>query len=110
VKNGTVQVRQGDVLLTRVARIPAGAKEKVRDNGRIVLAYGEATGHCHTIEDSLAAPRAALVEVDELTFLRVDEVSRVVHEEHDPITLEPGNYRITRQREYTPEAIVNVSD
>jgi hypothetical protein len=32
------------------------------------------------------------------------------HDEHDTIHLQPGRYQIVRQREYTPEAIVNVAD
>jgi hypothetical protein len=34
----------------------------------------------------------------------------VIHEEHQPITLEPGIYRVWQQREYTPEAIRRVVD
>ena len=34
----------------------------------------------------------------------------VTHEEHASIQLPKGNYRIVRQREYSPEAIRNVAD
>jgi len=34
----------------------------------------------------------------------------VVHEEHGPISLEPGTYRVWIQREYSPEAIRRVLD
>lgn len=44
-------IRQGDVLLTKVASIPAGCTEVPYDKGRIVLAYGEVTGHAHAIAD-----------------------------------------------------------
>jgi hypothetical protein len=43
-------------------------------------------------------------------FLEVPQRTQVVHEEHRPLTLEPGSYRITRQREYTPEAIREIED
>lgn len=33
-----------------------------------------------------------------------------VHQEHGPITLPPGNYRVQIQREYSPEEIRNVAD
>ena len=36
--------------------------------------------------------------------------AQVVHDEHATIALPPGKYRITRQREYSPEAIRNVAD
>ncbi|MGH9523996.1 MAG: hypothetical protein ACRD3E_15850 [Terriglobales bacterium] len=35
---------------------------------------------------------------------------RIVHEEHAPIVLPPGDYEIVRQREYSPEEIRNVAD
>jgi len=42
--------RQGDVLLIRVDALPTGLREIPRDRGRVVLAYGETTGHAHAIE------------------------------------------------------------
>lgn len=44
-------IRQGDVLLSPVKSLPAGCTEVPLDKGRIVLAYGEVTGHAHAIED-----------------------------------------------------------
>jgi hypothetical protein len=34
----------------------------------------------------------------------------VTHQEHSKIELPAGNYRVIRQREYSPEAILNVQD
>lgn len=45
------QIRQGDVQLQPVATLPAGCVEIQPDGNRIVLAYGEVTGHCHAIYD-----------------------------------------------------------
>ena len=51
------------------------------------------------------------MEVGEGLYLRVGEEGvRIIHEEHDPIILDPGNYEIVRQREYSPEQIRNVAD
>jgi hypothetical protein len=44
-------IRQGDVLLTPCTTLPAGCTEVPLDKGRIVLAYGEVTGHTHAIAD-----------------------------------------------------------
>lgn len=109
------QYRQGDVYLTRIPTIPAGAAPRPLDQGRVILAYGEVTGHAHQISTPetvclLDAPSADQTDVLDLAYLKVDAVSQLVHEEHNTITLEPGNYRVTRQREYTPERIVNVAD
>jgi hypothetical protein len=41
--------RQGDVLILETAAAPTDAVEVPRDKGRIVLAYGEVTGHAHAI-------------------------------------------------------------
>ena len=42
--------------------------------------------------------------------LRLPEGVEVVHEEHGTVILAPGDYRVTIQREYSPEAIRNVID
>lgn len=47
-----IQYRQGDVLLVRIDNDDTeGYVEVPRDAGRVVLAYGEATGHAHAIYD-----------------------------------------------------------
>lgn len=103
--------RQGDVGITQVAAIPPNAIA-VENTGRIVLAYGEVTGHAHAIAEPEArefthAEAGGIVR----RFLQVfDRGATVRHEEHAPIPLPPGFYEITQQREYTPEAIRNVAD
>lgn len=94
--------RQGDVLIQRVNDIPAGLLPVDRDQGRVILAYGEMTGHAHIILDD-AVSMFAPADVDEMTdrFLRVEAECAVLHEEHDTITLAPGAYVVRRQREYT---------
>lgn len=89
--------RQGDVLLVKVAKLPEGC-EKERYKERIVLAYGEVTGHAHAI-----SPAAASYFIYENTnYLQVDQPTNLVHEEHDAIAVEPGIYKVVRQREYDP--------
>ena len=92
-------VRQGDVLIIGVAgELPASARELPREQGSVILAHGEATGHAHRIR----SPRVTLFAVGDDRFLRVDAPSDLVHEEHAPIHLQPGLYRVVRQREYQP--------
>jgi hypothetical protein len=98
--------RQGDVGIVRVARLPKGAKAKPRENGRIVLAYGEVTGHAHAITAEVATE----YELGGDVYVKADGELEVRHEEHGAITLSPGIYKILHQREYTPEAIRNVAD
>jgi hypothetical protein len=100
------QFRQGDVLIERIPAIPAGVKPVVRDAGRIVLAYGEVTGHAHAIADV----NALLFGDGEDLYLEADGTVTLRHEEHAPIEIPGGAYRVTRQREYSPEAIRSVAD
>jgi hypothetical protein len=101
--------RQGDVLLQRVDDIPEGLQTVPLDNGRVILAYGEVTGHAHAVLGDVEFLAADLQELEE-RFLRVENEAEVVHEEHYTITLPPGGYRVVRQREYTPEEIRTVAD
>lgn len=105
--------RQGDVLFTRCAGIPEGNK---RANGTV--AYGEVTGHSHRLQESNLAT-ATVFDCGEGLFVRVSDEglslegtggATFIHEEHGPISLPPGDYQITIQREYSPEAIRNVVD
>jgi hypothetical protein len=93
-------LRQGDVLLIPLARIPDDAFV-VEQGSRIVLAEGEATGHEHAV----LGERVELIEADDGT-LYVEVVGRerakLVHEEHETILLQPGPYEVRRQREYDP--------
>lgn len=97
--------RQGDVLLVKVDSMPkAAVAEAAQDS--IVLAYGETTGHAHRV----SAQNAKIYALNEERFLEIHQATNLVHEEHDPIALTPGVYRVVRQREYTPERIRRVSD
>lgn len=44
--------RQGDVLIIPVKNFPEQCEPVARENGQVVLAHGEATGHAHVITDS----------------------------------------------------------
>ena len=96
--------RHGDVLIEE-----AGALPEVREKlPHTILAQGEVTGHAHRIEPSSDAD---LYSTREGLFLHVRGRSvSVMHEEHTPITLSCGCYRIWRQREYSPQEIRVVRD
>ena len=115
-------VRQGDVLLMRVADHDVDVKvgaEVPREGGRVILAHGEVTGHSHAIAHKAAylyelppdmtrdGDNAALA-LDRI--LRLTRTVSLVHEEHGTIKLEQGNWRVRTQREYSPEELRNVQD
>ena len=92
--------RQGDVLVREVTEIPTGLKKVPLDKGRVILAYGEVTGHAHAVLGDVEFLAADLKEMQD-RFLRVEQEAQIVHEEHSTITLPPGLYEVVRQREYT---------
>lgn len=105
------QASQGDVLFTRVPKIPKGAK-CVEKPGPVIVAHSE-TGHHHVF----TSPEVKLFEVPndpftcylqlagpaELTHLRP-------HDTHEAIMFGAGCFEVRRQREYTPEGFRMVQD
>ena len=78
-----LQLQQGDVNIEST-QIPQEAV-KITSN---VIAQGEATGHAHRLEGD-----AYLLELGDRIFINVlSGNARVIHEEHGPITLPPGQY------------------
>jgi len=96
--------RHGDVLIATADSLPAGARKRPN----LTLAYGEITGHSHRVKEPGAAE---LWESGGVLFLKVvNETATLIHEEHLPIILPRGLYRIWRQREYTPQQIRQIAD
>lgn len=86
--------QQGDCLLYRIEGIPSGAR---KDAGR-VLAHGELTGHAHRLTE---ASDGLLVEIDGQLYVSVGPGgATITHEEHKPVELPQGDYRVGRVREY----------
>ncbi|WP_245602074.1 hypothetical protein [Hamadaea tsunoensis] len=92
------------------ADLPAGLVAAPRDRrNRMVLALGEATGHAHVATGDRVSLLCPPDEPDRL-YLVIEGYGRLVHEEHGPVSLSPGAYRVVRQREYFPGAIRFVAD
>jgi len=112
--------RQGDVLLYKIGYIPGNnfrpiggeVKQSIltkfrnlfsKTKDRIVLAYGEQTGHHHSFPWSRG-----------VTFFRddggsgggylhvADETANLTHQEHGTIEVPKGDYRVVQQRQFTP--------
>lgn len=102
--------RQGDILVISTDSLPDGLTEVPRDDGRVILAYGEVTGHAHAIgESDVHLLEGANLE-DRFLQVLADGGCLLVHDEHASIRLPAGNYIVRRQREYSPEAIRRVAD
>jgi hypothetical protein len=100
--------RQGDVFVESFSGLPEFARQAPLPHGTLV--HGEATGHKHRVEDLEAAKVYAGAVPGELFLEVTGNVVRIVHEEHGPLEIPKGTYRIWRQREYSPEAIRTVID
>jgi hypothetical protein len=100
----SILYRHGDVLIRYIASLPVGAQKRLG----ATLAHGEITGHSHRIQQSHAVQ--LWVHGSDL-FLEVKEPSAtLVHEEHRAIELPQGLYRVWKQREYRPDAYMEVVD
>lgn len=118
------QYRQGDVFLFQVDSLPKGATPVPLDGNRLVLAYGEVTGHAHAIYDHLDVSaradeitdalmercKARLYEHKGERYLLVKEQVALKHEEHETHLLAPGVYELPIQVEFSVENIRRVAD
>lgn len=104
------QIAQGDVLFFAEKELPGNIKKaKCRRIGLVTFAEGEVTGHHH----SCVADGVELCEDEEGTlWCEVERTATVTHQEHNPVTLDPGVYRIGIVREVDPfeDEIRDVAD
>ncbi len=95
------QSAQGDLIALGITDYNATLLGARQDS--LVLAAGSATGHSHRMEhaDGLAVHEPSEDEKrnNGVRVLVLDKPNRIVHDEHDPVPLEPGTYLIRRQRE-----------
>jgi len=103
-------MRQGDVLLVRVTRLPK-ARTLNLDATRpdVVLKFGESTGHCHSFRGEEAA-KVRLWDAGAERYLQVLERATLQHEEHASIVVEPGIYHLPEQVVYERGELQRVAD
>jgi len=102
---GEGMYRQGDVLLVPATPNAFDLRPvyRKREDGGIILAAGEATGHHHRIRDR-SAREYREVGRPRRRYVRVGpRGATITHEEHDPIQVPQGTYEIVQQREFAPE-------
>lgn len=101
--------QQGDVLIFKVDKLPDGLDLAKVNNGKYVLAAGETTGHAHVMDAGVGTMYA---DSEKTLWLKVEKAATITHEEHHPVTLDPGFYKIGIVREVDPfsEEIRRVTD
>jgi hypothetical protein len=113
----TEMYAQGDLLIERVADIgPSGTMIAPDQTGALVLAEGELTGHRHAIFERVTMFRDDALAREIPSGLYIGHVKvegapvTLRHQEHAPIALGEGTYRVRRQRELEPKDAVIVAD
>ena len=108
---------QGDLLLRRIDKLPAGARPLTATNGVFIVAHSE-TQHHHVIS---AAPNVTLYGTDDpmVSYLEVIEATDATEtllrhlrgfDTHKTIVIPVGKFEVRRQREHTPEGWRRVAD
>ena len=76
-------------------------KPKATDAHRVVLAYGEVTGHAHAFYEKDKVELLESTDVKETrTFLNIKQEASLQHEEHATHVISPGIGEVITQREY----------
>lgn len=100
--------RQGDTMLVRVSAdsIPTGGETRIEAavDGRIIIEYGEVTGHVHALEalEGQALPELKWVTTPEFgvqRFAIADVPFLYTHNTHAPQVFQPGVYEVVKQFE-----------
>ena len=113
----TEMYAQGDLLIERVDNVePSGTMIAPDATGAIVLAEGELSGHRHAIFERVTMFRDDALAREIPGDLYIGHVrveagpATIYHQEHAPIALGEGTYRVRRQRELEPKDAVVVAD
>lgn len=105
-------VRQGDILLIKLARPVAADKlePETSDPRGLVLAEGESSGHHHAVFGKGAklfrfrdAVGRVLTVGREGANIRVVGGGSAAHPRHLPVSLAPGQWEVRIQRQWTSE-------
>lgn len=94
MKNGEY-MQQGDVIIEKVDNIPSNSKTVKTE----ILVHGE-VGHAHKIASVDLSNVDVFVAEDGTLYCQSIREFTVVHEEHKPITLPGGKYKVRRVLEY----------
>jgi len=86
--------RHGDLFYKKIDNFKG---ESVFKGNKFVLAEGEVTGHCHTLEGEFEI----LEDMDKgIRAIKVLKPSVITHQEHKTIELQPATYIEIREKEY----------
>lgn len=110
VNENVNQVAQGDVLFTRIDKLPAGVSKVTATGADHIITHSE-SGHHHVmpaadVDFYRESELVGYIEVKKETTLRHLRTYRT----HEKILFLPGVFRINRQAEQTPTGWQRVAD
>lgn len=102
--------RHGDVVIYRLdGPAPELGEKIIPDNGKLVLAYGEATGHSHSLPEEIGDlyknPNG-----DGMYLNVTRDGAKLSHEEHNTIDMPAGLYYVGIKRQHSPNGWDPVRD
>lgn len=111
MKTQKVGGRQGDVLIIPVKSIPTTAKAIEPEDGRLIVARGEATGHHH----SFPWQRGATLFRDDGggsggLYFSTNKPMMLQHQEHTAGTIVTGDHKVIIQRTMAARMVRAVAD
>lgn len=94
---------QGDVYV-KASKLPDDLIKIAPENGKTILALGEATGHHHRFESDNVQMFSANDNGGGRRFIVINEKPAILyHEEHSPIEFAPGAYEVFIARQWTDD-------
>lgn len=103
------QGRQGDVFIAKateatIRRMARNGKTRIKaENGQLILAKGELSGHDHALASE--GNKLFMLGDGETMLLEVTAQTELVHPEHEALLLDEGTYVVARQREAAGAAV-----
>jgi hypothetical protein len=109
--------RHGDMCLAKIDTNEVKSNLKEKNRKSLTVGVGEVSGHNHMIRplegstivefaeensEVLESEDTAYVDRDEILFEVRGKGAVITHQEHGPITLEPGIYKRYNQVSYNP--------
>lgn len=99
-----IEAGHGDLYLRPIAAedVPEAVRERLEAGGanRIVLAYGEHTGHAHVL--TAERPIGYVRDSDSIAYVLLRDAGLLVHEEHGERHMAPGYYAVPTERDFDP--------
>lgn len=108
------QAAQGDMLVTKIDKLPTHVTEIKDKTSKFILSHSE-TGHNHVVKKQPGVTFYAHDNDNFVAYLVVDNTKCLAEHErgfdtHESIQIKDGVYEIRRQREYTPEGFRRAQD